>query len=60
MGDPETVRAEIERRAEAAGADEVMVTTNVFDPDARLRSFELLAEASAMEPRTLREAEAIA
>ncbi len=53
VGDPATVRAEIERRAEAAGADEVMVTTNVFDPDARLRSFELLAEAFELEPRAL-------
>ena len=51
VGDPETVRAEIERLAEAAGADEVMVTTNVFDPDARLRSFELLAEAFDLERR---------
>ena len=48
VGDPEAVRAEIERRAEAAGASEVMVTTNVYDPDARLRSFELLAEAFGM------------
>ena len=44
VGDPETVRAEITRRAEAAGADEVMVTTNVWDHAARLRSFELLAD----------------
>ena len=49
VGDPETVRAELTRRAEAAGADEVMLTTNVFDPDARLRSFELVAEAFGIE-----------
>lgn len=41
------VREEIERRAEAVGADEVMVMTIVHDPDARLRSYELLAEAFA-------------
>ena len=45
VGDPETVATEIRRRADAAGADEVMVTTTVHDPDARLRSYDLLAEA---------------
>lgn len=53
VGDPETVRVEIERRAEAAGADEVMVTTNIYDPADRLRSFERLAEAFGLEERTL-------
>ena len=47
VGDPETVRAELLRRAAAAGADEVMITTNVYDPAARLRSYELVAEAFA-------------
>ena len=60
VGDPETVRAEVERRAEAAGADEVMVTTNVYDPDARLRSFGLLAGAFGLETRDPVEAEAVA
>ena len=41
-GTPETVRGEIEARAAAAGADEVMVATLVHDPAARLRSYELL------------------
>ena len=50
VGSPATVRDEIERRAEAAGADEVMLTTNVYDPDARLRSFELVAEAFDLAP----------
>ena len=50
VGSPETVRAELTRRAEAAGADEVMLTTNVFDPDARLRSVELVAEAFDLAP----------
>ncbi len=49
VGDPEAVRDELTRRAHAAGADEVMLTTNVFDPDARLRSFELVAEAFGVE-----------
>jgi len=50
VGSPETVAAEVQRRAEAAGADEVMLMTNVFDPDARLRSFELVAEAVGLAP----------
>ncbi len=54
VGDPETVRAEIERRAEAAGADEVMVTTNIYDPTARLHSFELLAETVGLDSRSAR------
>ncbi|OZC01742.1 5,10-methylene tetrahydromethanopterin reductase [Rubricoccus marinus] len=50
VGTPEAVRDEITRRAEEAGADEVMVTTNIYDPEARLRSFSLLAEAFEMAP----------
>ena len=47
VGSPKTVRDEIERRVEAAGADEVMVVTNLWSHEARLRSYELLAEAFA-------------
>jgi luciferase family oxidoreductase group 1 len=42
-GDAKTVRAEIERRVAAAGADEAMVVTNIWSHEARLRSYELLA-----------------
>jgi luciferase family oxidoreductase group 1 len=49
IGSPETVRAQIEAKVEASGADEVMVMTNVYDPAARLRSYELLAEAFELE-----------
>lgn len=45
VGSPETVRAAIERKVEESGADEVMVTTTMFDYELRLRSFRLLAEA---------------
>jgi len=48
VGDPQAVKAEIERQAEAAGADEVMVTTTVWSHAARLRSYELLADAFAL------------
>ena len=49
-GTPDTVRSEVEARARAVGADEVMVMTIVHDPAARLRSYELLAEAFALAP----------
>jgi alkanesulfonate monooxygenase SsuD/methylene tetrahydromethanopterin reductase-like flavin-dependent oxidoreductase (luciferase family) len=44
VGDPRTVRARIEELAERTAADEVMVTTNVYDHAERLRSYERLAE----------------
>ena len=44
-GTPDEVRAELQRRAEAAGADELMISTMIHDPAARHRSFELLAAA---------------
>jgi luciferase family oxidoreductase group 1 len=45
VGDPQAVKAAIETQAEAAGADEVMVTTTVWSHELRLRSYRLLAEA---------------
>ena len=45
IGSPATVRAGIERAVEETGADEVMVVTTVHAHEARLRSYELLAEA---------------
>ncbi len=44
VGDPATVRKELRARVEACGADELMVVTNVWSHEARLRSYELLAE----------------
>jgi luciferase family oxidoreductase group 1 len=44
VGDPRTVRARLEELAERTAADEIMVTTNVYDHDERLRSYERLAE----------------
>jgi luciferase family oxidoreductase group 1 len=44
VGDPQNVRARLEELAEHTAADEVMVTTNVYDHAERLRSYELLAE----------------
>ena len=44
-GTPGHARERIEAAAAEAGADEVMVMTIVHDPEARLRSYELLADA---------------
>ena len=49
IGDPRTVRARIEELAQHTVADEVMVTTNVYDHDERLRSYELLADVFKIE-----------
>ena len=44
VGSPETVRAGVERFVELTGVDEVMVVSAIFDHEARLRSYEILAE----------------
>jgi luciferase family oxidoreductase group 1 len=43
VGSSETVRRWLESFVEETSADEMMVTAQIFDPDARLRSFELVA-----------------
>jgi alkanesulfonate monooxygenase SsuD/methylene tetrahydromethanopterin reductase-like flavin-dependent oxidoreductase (luciferase family) len=47
VGSPETVRRGLRAFAETTGADELMVTSQIFDHAARLRSYELVAEARA-------------
>jgi len=47
VGSPETVRAGVQAFAERTGADELMVTSQVYDPAARLRSYEILAQVAA-------------
>ena len=44
VGSRDTVRAGIQAFVERTGADELMITSQVFDHEARLRSYELLAE----------------
>jgi luciferase family oxidoreductase group 1 len=44
IGAPATVRAAIEAFVERTGADELMITSQIFDHAARLRSFEIVAE----------------
>jgi luciferase family oxidoreductase group 1 len=45
VGTPEQCRARIEEIVTRTNADEVMVATHAFDPGARARSYELLADA---------------
>jgi len=45
IGTPEMVRADLHRFIKQTGADELMITSQIFDHAARLRSFEIAAEA---------------
>jgi len=47
-GTPEVVRRGIERMAERTLADEVMLATHAHDPEARIRSYTLIAQAFGM------------
>ncbi|MDQ3031061.1 MAG: LLM class flavin-dependent oxidoreductase [Myxococcota bacterium] len=47
VGTPETVPRDLAAFAERHGADELIVTSQIFDPTARLRSFEIAARAFA-------------
>ncbi len=47
VGGPETVRAGLERLLAETGADELMVAAAIHDGDARLRSYQILAEVNA-------------
>jgi luciferase family oxidoreductase group 1 len=51
VGSPEKVRAGIEEAASEYRADEVIVVTITHDHAARLRSYELLADAMGLTPR---------
>jgi luciferase family oxidoreductase group 1 len=44
VGGPETVRAGLEALVASTGADELMVTANIYDHDKRKRSFAIIAE----------------
>ena len=45
VGAPDTVRAGIDALVTETGADELMIVSDVYDHQARLRSFELIAQA---------------
>ena len=44
IGSPATVRAKVEAFVERTGADELMITAQIFDPVARQHSYTLLAQ----------------
>ena len=46
IGSPETVRSALQSFVERTGADELMLTAQVFDHAARLRSYEIALQAS--------------
>jgi luciferase family oxidoreductase group 1 len=50
VGSPATVKERLGALAQACAADEVMVTSAIYDHAARRRSYELLAEAFGLEP----------
>jgi luciferase family oxidoreductase group 1 len=45
IGTPEMVRSDLNNFIKQTGADELMITSQIFDHAARLRSFEIAAEA---------------
>lgn len=45
IGSPATVRRQVEEFIARTGADELIVTSQIYDHEARLRSYELLIEA---------------
>jgi luciferase family oxidoreductase group 1 len=45
IGEPATVKATIEAFVERTGADELMITSQIYDHKARIRSYEIVAEA---------------
>jgi len=52
VGGPDTVRRGLEEFGRRTGADELIVTANIFDHDKRKRSFEIVAEVSGMTRQT--------
>jgi luciferase family oxidoreductase group 1 len=52
VGEPETVRRGLDEFIDRTGADELMVTANIFDHAKRKRSFEVVAEVHAAMTKT--------
>jgi luciferase family oxidoreductase group 1 len=50
VGSPGSVMAQLGDLIERTGADELMITTMTHSPAARLRSYELVAEAAELKP----------
>lgn len=50
VGSPTTVRAGLQQFVERTRADELMIVSDIFDPQKRLRSFEIIAEVMGRKP----------
>jgi alkanesulfonate monooxygenase SsuD/methylene tetrahydromethanopterin reductase-like flavin-dependent oxidoreductase (luciferase family) len=50
IGSPDKVRAQVEDFVARTGADELMITSQIYDHQARLNSYRLLAEAFSPVP----------
>ena len=48
IGSPSTVQAGLKAFVERTGADELMITSQIFDPAARLHSYEITAGFTAV------------
>ncbi|MDM0074973.1 LLM class flavin-dependent oxidoreductase [Variovorax sp. J2P1-59] len=48
VGSRDTVKARLQEFVDRTGADELMITSQVFDHQARLRSYEIVAELSSL------------
>jgi luciferase family oxidoreductase group 1 len=53
LGGPESVRRQLEDLLTSTGADELMLTTMVFDQADRLRSYQRVAELAGLPKRTV-------
>jgi luciferase family oxidoreductase group 1 len=51
IGSPATVRQAAEAFVARTGADELMITSQIYDHEARLRSFSIMAEVMQQAPR---------
>ncbi|MCW3062819.1 MAG: alkane 1-monooxygenase [Capsulimonas sp.] len=47
IGSPETVRNGIQSMIERTNADELMIVSDIFDPEKRLRSFDIIADVNS-------------
>ena len=50
IGEAAAVRQQVLDFVERTGADELMITSQIYDHEKRLRSFEIAAEALALRP----------
>ena len=50
VGSPDSVRRQLAALVEQTGADELILTAQIFDHHARRRSFEIVAQAWGLAP----------